>query len=677
MLAKEVYSEYSEILNKYNGKTIDLLREKFARLDKEIIVLSRRRLAAKLKDMANPPVGVGRGLKKSYTELSLIRNEISKKRRFISPRSLTQRAGNALLELKPCWMMSPLAIAQYIPKGSVEFDLVIIDEASQMTPENAIGALVRSKQAMIVGDTNQLPPTSFFRKVYDDDEDEEAVNDESVLQLANAVFRPARRLRWHYRSRHSSLIAFSNKYVYNNDLIVFPTVNSTSAKMGVSLVEVKGLYSSGTNPIEATVMSDAIITFMKNNPDRSLGVVVLNQRQRDLLAQKFELALRLEPKCARYIERWEKDINEGLESFFIKNLENVQGDERDVIFIGTVYGPETHGAKVMQRFGPINGITGKRRLNVLFTRAKEQIVTFSSMTSADIIAQEGVNEGVYLFKKWLEYSATGQLETGEETDKEPDSDFECYVIEALKAMGCEPVPQVGVAGYFIDIGVKHAHWPHGYVLGIECDGRTYHSSKSARDRDRLRQEVLENLGWHFHRIWSTDWFENPQDEITKLKEVIANRLTALKEQELDREPDLYILEPPLRQLEQLEIQEDPAEYDVTEDTDDQVEEEKEYETFTKEPEIEDADNEFVEVGDTVTYYYDEDLFDHKKITISARKNDLENNVLLYTKPLAQALIEAEVDEQVVISTDTKSRSVTVVGICKKNGSSFGDCLVSR
>jgi transcription elongation GreA/GreB family factor len=568
-------------------------------------------------------------------------------------------------------MMSPLAVAQYIPKGTVEFDLVIIDEASQMTPENAIGALVRSKQAMIVGDTNQLPPTNFFRKVYDDYEDEEAVNDESVLQLANTVFRPARRLRWHYRSRHSSLIAFSNKYVYNNDLIVFPNVNSISAQMGVSLVEVEGLYSSGTNPIEAAVMSNAIITFMKTNPGRSLGVVVLNQRQRDLLAQEFEHTLRLEPKCVLYIERWEKDINEGLESFFIKNLENVQGDERDVIFIGTVYGPETRGGKVHQRFGPINGITGKRRLNVLFTRAKEQIVTFSSMTSADILAQQGGNEGVFLLKRWLEYSATGHLETGEETYKEPDSDFECYVIDALKSMGCEPVSQVGVAGYFIDIGVKHAHWPHGYVLGIECDGRTYHSSKSARDRDRLRQEVLQNLGWHFHRIWSTDWLENPKDEITKLKEVITNRLKELQE----KKPDSYIFEPPSRQNEQLELQEKPSEYDVTEDADDLEEKEEEYATFAEEPIIDDDDDDFVEVGDAVTYYYDEELDDLKEITISARKNDPNNRVLLYSKPLAQALIEAEIDQQVVISEDLGSRTVTVVGIRKKNGKSFGDCLI--
>tara|TARA_B100000315_G_C14511513_1_gene557191 strand:- start:330 stop:1352 length:1023 start_codon:yes stop_codon:yes gene_type:complete len=256
--------------------------------------------------------------------------------------------------------------------------------------------------------------------------------------------------------------------------------------------------------------------------------------------EEMNYALQQDAVASKYIEEWEVR-NDGLESFFIKNLENVQGDERDVIFIGTVYGPEQPGAPVMQRFGPINGIAGKRRLNVLFSRAKEKIVTFSSMTAADIRADDDRNPGVYMLKRWIEYSASGRLETGEITGREPDSDFERHVIEQIEAMGCEAVPQVGVSGYFIDIGVRHPNYFYGFIMGVECDGATYHSSKSARERDRIRQEVLEGRQWYLHRIWSTDWFEDPRREAERLRKVVLDRLS-----ELDVDPhyeELVIEEP--------------------------------------------------------------------------------------------------------------------------------------
>ena len=227
-------------------------------------------------------------------------------------------------------------------------------------------------------------------------------------------------------------------------------------------------------------------------------------------------------------ENWETK-RDGLESFFIKNLENVQGDERDVMFIGTVYGPEKENVPVMQRFGPINGINGKRRLNVLFSRSKHKIVTFSSMTANDIRVDNQSNEGVALLKSWLEYCASGKLLASEVKGKEPGSDFEKYVISQLKSIGCQPISQVGVAGYFIDIGIKHPKWSHGFIMGIECDGATYHSSKSARDRDRLRQEVLVGLGWQLHRIWSTDWFTDPVNEAEKMRSAIEQRVEELIE----------------------------------------------------------------------------------------------------------------------------------------------------
>ncbi len=527
-MARDAYQIYGSSLATFNGTNLELLRKQLQISDRKVIEFSRKKIQSDLYQNSNPPFGIGKGKISGYTELALLKHEASLKRNRTSVRSLTKRAGNALLELKPCWMMSPLAVAQYLPKGEIEFDLVIIDEASQMTPEDSIGALIRAKQAMVVGDTNQLPPTGFFRKVLDDDEadEDEKVTEESILEMANASFKPARRLRWHYRSRNSGLIAFSNKHVYNNDLVIFPSAQEDHPEMGVSYIKVNGQYSTGANPEEAKVMVDAIIDFMGTHKDKSLGVVLLNQKQRDLLNDEMNFAIEHHPYAREYIETWEEK-NDGLESFFIKNLENVQGDERDVIFIGTVYGPEKEGAPVMQRFGPINGIAGKRRLNVLFSRAKQRIVTFSSMTASDIRAEEDGNPGVHMLKCWLEYASSGVLERGRDTHKEPDSDFEEHVIQQIRSIGCEAIPQVGVKRYSIDIGVKHQDWPHGYIMGVECDGATYHSSKSARDRDRLRQEVLEGLGWNLYRIWSTDWFEDPIRETAKLRAAIDERVTYL------------------------------------------------------------------------------------------------------------------------------------------------------
>lgn len=528
-MARDAYQTYGGTLATFNGSNLELLRKQLQEADRKVITLSRSKLQSELYNTASPPHGVGVGKKSEYTELALLKHEASLKRNRTSVRSLTQRAGNALMELKPCWMMSPLAVAQYLPKGEIEFDLVIIDEASQMTPEDSIGALIRAKQAMVVGDTNQLPPTGFFRKVIDDEDadEDEKVTEESILEMANACFKPARRLRWHYRSRNSGLIAFSNKHVYNNDLVIFPSAQEDHPEMGVSYVKVEGRYSTGANPEEAKAMVDAIINFMSTHKDKSLGVVLLNQKQRDLLNDEMNYALEHYPYAREYIDIWDQK-NDGLESFFIKNLENVQGDERDVIFIGTVYGPENKGVPVRQGFGPINGVAGKRRLNVLFSRAKQRIVTFSSMTASDIRAEEDGNPGAYMLKCWLEYSSTGVLERGKDSQKEPDSEFEEHVIQQIKSIGCEAIPQVGVKGYSIDIGVKHPDWPHGYIMGVECDGATYHSSKSARDRDRLRQEVLEGLGWYLYRIWSTDWFEDPLRETEKLRKIIEERTMYLQ-----------------------------------------------------------------------------------------------------------------------------------------------------
>jgi very-short-patch-repair endonuclease len=551
-------------------------------------------------------------------------------------------------------MMSPLAVAQYVPKGSVHFDLCIIDEASQMPPESALGALLRSAQTMVVGDTNQLPPTNFFKTVIDDEEadEDESVLNESILEMANATFRPARRLRWHYRSRHSGLIKFSNRLVYNNDLIVFPSATESIARMGVEYRRVEGRYKAGTNPVEAQTLIDVAVEFMRTDPDRSLGIVTLNQKQRDLILEEFEFATARHGHVQKYIEEW-RERNDGLEEFFIKNLENVQGDERDVIFIGTVYGPEEPGARVMQRFGPINGLAGKRRLNVLFTRAKEKVVTFSSMTATDIEADEHGNPGAYLLKRWLEYSATGVLDAGEQTLRDADSDFEIFVIDQIRAIGCVPVPQVGVAGYFIDIGVRHPEWPHGYVLGVECDGATYHSAKSARDRDRLRQEVLEDLGWKLHRIWSTDWFNNPRKEAERLRDVIAATLAELKSRVSEFVDEAKATHPVAPEP----IQIPPSVLDLEPPDADERRSASVLQSSA-------ATDKSIEIGDAVRVRY---LTDDKKtvrITISKTVSDPDNGVIHFKSPIAKALLGAEEGDEVDVLVGSYVRPAVVESISK-------------
>ena len=386
-----------------------------------------------------------------------------------------------------------------------------------MKPEDALGITGRSRQLVVVGDPQQLPPTAFFDRfdIPNDDEDQDdAIDNESVLDLALSVFRPARELRWHYRSRHESLIAFSNKHFYDSKLVVFPSPLPRHDDYGVEYCQVEGIYTpkAGINLLEAREVAEAAEVFMMSYPQRSLGIVTLNQAQREVLTEEMDRLFAHNEQAETYRKRWE----DTLEPFFVKNLENVQGDERDVVFISTVYGPEQRGNRVAQRFGPINAAAGHRRLNVLFTRAKEKVIIFSSMTPEDIVPTETSRLGVGILKHYLAYARDRRLEFGVPSGREPDSDFEVFVADRLRLHGFEVVPQVGVAGYFIDLAVRDLRNRDYYLLGIECDGAAYHSAQSARDRDRLRQEILERMGWNIYRIWSTDWFSDPEREMGKL-----------------------------------------------------------------------------------------------------------------------------------------------------------------
>lgn len=531
---------YGGNLMMFSGQGLDFARKKLQELDRKIIEISPQEVRDASLRLADPPRGIGYGRKSDYTDMALLTHQLGRQRRT-PPRKLMGRAHAALMELFPCWMMVPVAVAQNLPRRSL-FDLVIIDEASQMTPETSISALMRGQSALIAGDTNQLPPTNFFRglsadSIENEDEDYEdiATDEDSILELANLQFHPKHRLLWHYRSQHEELIAFSNHYVYDNELVIFPSPQMSSDQLGVSLYQVNGTYQRGINLVEAEEISEAVIDFMKSMPDRSLGVVAMNQSQMEHIESIILRKAQDYKHVQNYIDKWEKE-NDGLEKFFVKNLENVQGDERDVIFIGTVYGHDSLG-KFYQRFGPINGTSGKRRLNVLFSRAKQQIVTFTSIPLAEFHPSPN-NEGATLLKRWLEFSATKRLgEVAHHHDRagHPDSPFEEHVIEAVRSLGYEAVPQVGVSSYFIDIGVKHPKYPFGYICGVECDGATYHSAKSARDRDRLREEVLGRLGWSLYRIWSTDWFRDPLACRDALKRYLDSTLQALLKEASEHE----------------------------------------------------------------------------------------------------------------------------------------------
>jgi very-short-patch-repair endonuclease len=514
-------------LRSHSGITHEQLRKRYQQLDRKIMELRRREIARKLMDVM-VPAGNSRGRASEVTGLALIRHQISLQRRHIALRDLFKRAGRAVQALKPCFMMSPMSVAQFLDPGGLRFDLVVMDEASQIRPEDALGAIARGNQLIVVGDPKQLPPTTFFEKVdrddLPDDSAEEAdihdlTSQESILDLARGPYQPVRQLRWHYRSQHESLIAFSNYEFYDDRLIVFPSPKGKDMDYGVRLVSVDGTYEAGLNRTEAETITGAAQEFMQQFPKRSMGIVAMNKSQQELIQKMMDELFATNVEAEAYRLRWENS----LDAFFVKNLENVQGDERDVIFISTVYGKDAAG-NFFQRLGPINGAHGHRRLNVLFTRAKQQVRVFTSMNPNDIRIDPTSRWGVKALKNYLTYAQGGHLESSEITGKEPDSEFERWVMEMLHENGYEAVPQFGVAGYFIDLAVRDPERRGAYILGIECDGAMYHSARSVRDRDRLRQEVLERLNWNIYRIWSTDWFRNPRAEFQKL----TNALEALR-----------------------------------------------------------------------------------------------------------------------------------------------------
>lgn len=529
-LVREIFRENPLLVN-FSRLSHEQIIRTYRELDQQLIIQNRKKVAY-LSAQRKVPMGYRSNRKSELTELSLIDNELGKKKRHIPIRQLVRRAPNALKGLKPCFMMSPLSVAQYLPPNDIIFDVLVVDEASQLRPEEALGSVARAHQVVIVGDPKQLPPTSFFDSIEKATEDETVASEsESILDICLNLYKPIRQLRWHYRSQHESLIDFSNQQFYEGNLLVFPSPTGISSdELGVKYHYIKNsVYQNRRNKTEAKIIIDHLEQQMKRYPERSIGIGTFNSDQRDLIQDMVDEQEKRSPVMTNYIAEWRKKS----EPFFVKNLENLQGDERDVIMISTTYGKDKDTGKVYQRFGPINSDTGWRRLNVMFTRAKQKMEVFTSMGNDDIKVTESSSRGVRALKAFLYFLETATLTKAPTiTDRGFDSEFEESVYKILSDSGYNIVPQVGVAGYFIDLAVVSEKNSNDFVLAIECDGASYHSSKSARDRDRLKQEVLERLGWNIYRIWSIDWYKNREQEISKLIEAVRKAQAEYKGKEV-------------------------------------------------------------------------------------------------------------------------------------------------
>ncbi|MCY4656485.1 MAG: DUF3320 domain-containing protein, partial [Gammaproteobacteria bacterium] len=521
---KNILQEHPE-LKELSATDRSALVEDFKAHDENLRILAAREVM--LKHYQDIPRG-------SAGLVGIVRGEIAKKRRHMPIRKLLDVAGDVVLALKPVFLMSPLSVAQYLKPNGINFDLLLIDEASQVKTSEALGCILRCKQVVVVGDQKQMPPTSFFDRQVSGEGDEEFGDDEaeisaetqlvqqsadmeSILALCDARFGDRAMLSWHYRSEHPSLINVSNHEFYGGKLTYPPSPEFGSSISGMSFVHVKdGVYDRGKrrhNEGEAATICEYILEHIHHHPDWTLGVVALSMSQKNLIETRVEELCREHPEVEAYCD----DSRD--EPFFVKNLENVQGDERDVIFVSIGYGKDKDGY-FGQGFGPVSSEGGERRLNVLFTRSRKRCVVFGSITHEEIRDDVSKHIGPRVLKRFMKYAATGDLDIAVETGEDMDSPFEEDVKQVVESFGHTVHPQVGASGFKIDLAVVDPDSPNHYLLAIECDGARYHSSSWARERDRLRQQVLEGKGWRFHRIWSTDWFYNRDTEIQKLVKAI-------------------------------------------------------------------------------------------------------------------------------------------------------------
>jgi very-short-patch-repair endonuclease len=507
----------------------------FRELDQRVLRENRTTLVGRLRERAqqalrSPEAG---------SALVRLRREMVKQRRIAPLRRTLRDCDAAVRAIKPCWLMSPLTVAQYVGADAPSFDLIIFDEASQLPTEDAVGAIVRGRQLVVVGDPKQLPPTDFFSvssgavvATIGDDGAPLYEDTESVLEEFMGAAVPMSRLKWHYRSAHESLVTFSNINFYDAQLHTFPSIATGTDDSGLQFQFVEGgtYEGKGINLVEARRVADDVVEFAKlqlqaraaGQTSHSLGVGTLNLRQQMAILDELEIRRRNGPAIEPFFDR------SGPEPFFVKNLENIQGDERDAIFLSITYGKGIDG-RLRYNFGPLNRENGWRRLNVLITRARRQMRVFSSIRDHDINPAGATSDGPRLLREFLAYAEHRRLESSRAVALgDAESPFEQDVCQELMNRGVQVQSQVGACGYRIDIGVRDPDVPGRFVCGIECDGMAYHSLETVRDRDRLRQQVLEDRGWTIHRVWSTDWFKDRKGQIDRLMKAIEQSRTQAK-----------------------------------------------------------------------------------------------------------------------------------------------------
>lgn len=521
-------------------ESIPVLREMALENKHELVAsfaaLERRRLSENVTSvLAGHLAQVPQG---ALGEMKVVRGEIAKKRGHIALRKLFQNAGTAVQRIKPVLLMSPISVAQFIPPGALEFDLLVIDEASQVRPEDALGAIARATQIVVVGDQKQLPPSSFFDRLLADESDEEPEEEddgllgnaaklgmmESILSLCEARGLSSRMLQWHYRSRDPSLISVSNHEFYDDGLILPPSPLQEDPAYGLCFTRVDGVYDKGgkrDNRKEGAAIVARVAEHARLHPSLSLGIVTFSSAQKSLITELLESARRGDPTLDAFLREGQS------EDVFVKNIENVQGDERDVILVSVCYGPTVAGGRLTSMtFGPVNQEGGERRLNVLFTRARVRCEVFASFDPGDIDPSRTARQGTRILKRFLEFANSGRVSDAAPSELQADTPCEEDVAGVIRSLGYLVDTKVGSAGFRIDMGVRHPDRPGTYIAAVECDGATYHSALWARERDRLRRDVLEHLGWRFHRIWSTDWFYHRSAEIERLRVALDDARTS-------------------------------------------------------------------------------------------------------------------------------------------------------
>ncbi len=486
----------------------------FVRLDDELAKLTVRYIRARLCGLIPSKNDIPKS-----SGFAILKHELQKSRRHKPVRQLAIEMGDALNCLAPCMLMSPLSIAQFLPADQPPFDLVIFDEASQIAPWDAIGSIARGKQVIIAGDPRQMPPTNFFNRGPNAGDDDTAEDMESILDECLGAGVPSHSLSWHYRSRHESLIAFSNHRYYDSHLITFPAAETRAS--AVEWRKVEGVYAKGKgryNQAEAQAIVDETVKRLTDPAfvaaGYSIGIITLNSDQQKLINDLLDAARKQYPQ----IEPFFQDTQ--TEPVVVKNLETVQGDERDLIMLGIGYGPTEAGAPVMSmNFGPLNKDGGWRRLNVAITRSRREMLVFTSFDPSMIDLNRTNARAVRDLKHFIEFAQRGPKALAEAVQGSVggyDSPFEEAVAEGLRRMGWQVVPQIGVSRFRIDLGIVHPDRPGDYLAGVECDGATYHSAATARDRDKVRGAILTGLGWNLLRLWSTDWWVDKEGALQKL-----------------------------------------------------------------------------------------------------------------------------------------------------------------